>query len=560
MSKLKTKRLKSTRASAAPSNGANVKWRSLFKLIPGYDAEATAGRGDKFDGELADSIISWISSELTHIEGLGVAGKPLNLEPWQQAIVGCAFGWKRSDGTRRYREVFQYVPRKNGKSTLLGALINLVAICDGEPGAQIYSAAADREQATLVYRQAKGMLMNNPDLAEGTRVYSTFKSIEYPKGVVYKALSAEADTKHGFNTHFVAVDELHAQPNRDLVDVLITSTGSRKQPLVWYITTADFDRDSICNEKLDYAEKIRDGIISDRAFLPVIYAASMEDDWTDPKVWERVNPNLGISVSREYIERECQRAKDTPTYENTFKRLHLNIKTQNDVRWLSIEKWDACNDAADAELLAGRDCYGGFDLSSKIDLTAWVLVFPPTDEDPKWRVLPRFWAPADNAEMRERRDRVPYLSWARLGHIELTPGNVVDYDYIKAAILEDSRRFQIKGIAYDQWNATQIALQLQAEGANVMEFGQGYRSMSEPTKELEKLVMEKMLAHGGNPVLRWMASNVSVESDPAGNLKPSKKKSTEKIDGIVATVMALGLAIADPQGPSIYDERGIEVF
>ncbi len=540
-----TKPSRSSRASAASGNGVTEKWRKLFKLIPGYDPEATAGPGDWFDAKLADAVIKWVADELSHIEGK-LAGQPLEFEPWQQAHVGCAFGWKRPDGTRRYREVFDYEPRKNGKSTKLGALINLVAICDDEPGAQLYSAAADREQAALVYRQAKGMLLNNPGLAEGAKIYATFKSIEYPTGAVYKALSAEADTKHGFNTHFVAVDELHAQKNGDLVAVLVTSTGSRRQPIVWYITTADFDRESICNEKHNYACKVRDGIIKDPAFLPIIFEASIDDDWTDPKTWAKANPNLGISISREYLERECKRAQETPTYENTFKRLHLNIRTQNDVRWIAIEKWDACNDAVDESLLAGRTCYGGLDLSSKIDVSAWVLVFPPSDEDPKWRVLPRFFVPRENAEKRERRDRVPYLTWEREGKLTFTDGNVVNYDFIKAKILDDAREFDLKAIAYDPWNSSQLAIQLRTEGANAIEFGQGYRTMSEPTKELEKLVLQKQLAHGGNDVLRWMASNTSVETDPAGNIKPSKKKSTERIDGVVALVMGLGLAINEP--------------
>lgn len=534
------------------------KWLDLFDLLPGYDPCEGAGRC-RFDPVVADNCVRFFAEYLTHIEG-ELAGQPLVLRPWQQAIVGCAFGWKRPDGKRRYREVFEYVPRKNGKSTMLGGLVNLVAFCDDEPGAQIYSAAAEREQAALIYRQAKGMILNNPELNAKARIYATFKSIEYPRGVVYKALSADADTKHGFNTHFVCVDELHAQPNRDLVDVLVTSTGSRRQPLVWYITTADFDRESICNEKYDYACKVRDGVVEDPAFLPAIYEASVDDDWAAPAVWRKANPNLGVSVGEDYLRRECQRAKETPTYENTFKRLHLNIRTQNDVRWLRLEDWDRCAGAVDEFALAGRVCFGAFDLSSKIDLTAFVLVFPPSDDDPMWRILPRFWIPGDNARKRERRDRVPYETWQRQGFVNFTEGNVVDYEAVKAQIMADARTFSLQDIAYDPWNATQIALQLQEDGANVVEFRQGYVSFSEPTKELEKLVMAGKVAHGGNPVLRWMASHVMVESDPAGNLKPSKKKSTERIDGIVAACMAIGRALLTPDIGSVYDRRGALAF
>jgi phage terminase large subunit-like protein len=532
------------------------KWRDLFALIPGYDPIATAG-DCWFDAATADKAIAFFETYLTHIEG-EKAGKPFALVPWQAAQVGCAFGWMRPDGTRRYREVFDFEPRKNGKSTKCGGLVNLVAFCDDEPGAQIYSAAADREQAVLVYRQAKGMILNNPELAAGTKIYATFKSIEYPNGAVYKALSADADTKHGFNTHFVVVDELHAQKNRDLVDVLVTSTGSRRQPMVWYITTSDFDRNSICNEKYDYACKVRDGVIEDPYFLPVIYEASPDDDWTDAKVWRKANPNLGVSISEDYLSRECQRAKEIPSYENTFKRLHLNIRTRTDRKWLDLDKWIACNGEVDEKMLEGRPCYSGLDLSSKVDITAHVIVFPPHGDDNLWRVLPRFWIPADSARQRERRDRVPYETWARQGFIHTTPGNVVDYDFIKASVLEDGTRFGIKEIAYDPWAATQIALQLQAEGATVIEFGQGYKSMSEPSKELEKLVQSETLAHGAHPVLKWMASNTTVESDAAGNIKPSKGRSTEKIDGIVSLVMAIGRAICNPdEGPSVYESRGI---
>lgn len=531
------------------------KWRNLFALLPGYDPIATAD-GCWFDEATADRCIAFFAEYLTHIEG-AVAGKPFVLEPWQAAHVGCAFGWKRANGTRRYREVFQYVPRKNGKSTELGGLINLVAFCDDEPGAQIYSAAADREQAALVYRQAKGMILQNAELSAGVKIYATFKSIEYPGGVVYKALSADADTKHGFNTHFVVVDELHAQPNRDLVDVLVTSTGSRTQPLIWYITTADIDRESICNEKYEYACKVRDGVIKDASFLPVIYEALPDADWTSEDTWRLANPNLGVSVSLDYLRRECLRAREVPTYENTFKRLHLNMRTQQDVRWLPLDKWDLCNGVCDPAALAGRTCYVGLDLSTKHDITAAVKVFPPTPTDPLWRVLPRFYVPADRAEDRERKDRVPYMTWARQGLVTLTEGNVIDYEKVKADLIADASTYQVAEVAYDPWNATQIALQLQEAGATCVEFRQGYKSISEPSKELEKLILSHKIAHGGNPVLRWMAGNVAIDIDDAGNIKPSKKKSTERIDGIVALIMGLGRGIYSTVTECAYDTRGV---
>lgn len=525
-------------------------WRKLFKLIPGYDPEKTAPEGAFFDAKVAGRTIYFFHKHLSHVEG-ELAGTPFRLAPWQMAQVGCAFGWFNADGRRRYREVFDYEPRKNGKSTKCGGLVNLVAICDDEPGAQLYSAAADREQAALIYRQAKGMILNHPELSEHCRIYSSFKSIEYANNVVYKALSSDADTKHGFNTHFCIVDELHAHANRTLLDVLMTSTGSRRQPMVWMITTADFDRESICNEKYDYASKVRDGVIEDPSFLPLIYEASVENDWRKPETWAKANPNLGVSVSYDYLQRECKRAMEVPSYENTFKRFHLNIRTQNDVRWIPLELWDACTEKVDPVALLGRPCFGGLDLSTTTDITAFVLVFPPDAEDGLWHVLPHFFIPEVNAEKRQRRDKVPYMDWIREGLIHATPGPTVDYAYLRKQIHELADQYMIRDIGYDRWNASQIVTELEGDGLKMEKFGQGYASMSAPSKHFEKLIVAKQLVHGGNKVLRWMASHVSVSVDAAENIKPDKAKSTERIDGIVATVMAIGRAIVEPPVPEL---------
>jgi phage terminase large subunit-like protein len=517
------------------------KWQNLFRLIPGYDPVETAG-DCRFDDATADKVCAFFETWLSHIEG-ELSGKPLAMQPWQQAIVGCAFGWKRPNGLRRYREVFQYVPRKNGKTTQLGGLINMVALCDNEPGAQIYSAAAEREQAALVYRQAKGMILNNEVLEKQCRIYATFKSIEYPNGVVYKALSADADTKHGFNTHFVVVDELHAQPDRELVDVLITSTGSRRQPLVWYITTADFARESICNEKYDYACKVRDGLIQDASFLPAIWEATIEDDWKSPEIWKKANPNLGVSVSLEYLERECQRAQEVPAYENTFKRLHLNIQTEQDVRAIPMDQWDRCGADYSLADLEGQSCFAGLDLSSKVDVTALVLCFPGE----KWRLWPIFWVPAETAKMRERQNKTRFDEWIRRGWMQTTPGNSIDHAFIRKTINDLSHKVRIAKIAFDPWNAAQLSTELgEQDGFEVCEFRQGYQTMSEPTKMMLARLADGNLEHPNNPCLNWMAANFSTDEDAAGNLKPSKKKSTEKIDGIVASVMAMGLAALEP--------------
>ncbi|MBV8780745.1 MAG: terminase large subunit [Phycisphaerae bacterium] len=540
-----------------------------LRLIPGYDPFATAG-DSWLDVDAVETVFAFFSECLKHVEG-AVAGQPFKLEPWQQAIVGNIFGWKRKDDkgriVRRYREAFIFVPRKNGKSPLVAGICNYVLFCDREPGAQIYSAAADKDQAAIIYRHASGMIAREPELEKRARIYRATKTIQLneDQASVYKVLSADADNKHGGNSHLVMVDELHAQPNRELVDVLETSMASenRPQPLMIHITTSDFDRPSICNEKHEYASKVRDGVIDDPRFLPVIYEAAQTDDWKDPKVWAKANPNLGISVSLEYMRAKCKQAQDVPSFENTFRRLHLNQKTKTDRKWLDLAQWDNCGGAVSEELLRGRTCYGGLDLSTKFDLTAWVLVFPPNDEDELYRVLPRFFVPADNAREREKRDRVPYLTWERQKLVTATEGNVIDYAFIEAQILKDCGMFDVRQVAYDPWNATQTAIHLQDENVKMIEFRQGYRSMSEPAKELERLVISGKLAHGGNPVLRWMASNTMIESDPAGNIKASKAKSTEKIDGIVASIMALGLAMQRPPddvGASIYERRGMLVI
>ena len=544
-------------------------------MIPGYDPFDMAG-DCWFDEEAAQLAIDFFQHPedgcLRHVEG-GLAGELFKLEPWQQAIIGNLFGWKRYDEkgreVRRYREAFIYVPRKNGKTPLVAGICNYVLFCDGEAGAQIYSAAAEREQASLLFRHAKGMVEREPVLSARAKVFGGVghRSIQLrdDDASVYKVLSADADTKHGGNSHLVVIDELHAQPNRELVDVLQTSLASanRKQPMLIHITTADFDRESICNEKHAYACKVRDNGGDpnkpgyDPSFLPVIYEATPDDDWTTEATWEKANPNLGVSVSLDYLRRECKRAIETPSYQNTFKRLHLNIKTTNDAVFLDMNKWDALPPCSTPEQLEGRQCFGAFDLSTTWDITALVLLFPPEESDGVWEWLPFLWVPKENAQLRERRDRVPYLSWIEGGYVRATEGNVVDYDVVRRDINELGKKYNITKIARDRWNASQISTQLMGDGFEVVDFGQGFASMSSPTKELEALVISGRLANPNNPALRWMAGNTAVEQDAAGNLKPSKKKSTERIDGIVALVMAIGIGISEPlQQRSIYETPG----
>lgn len=551
------------RGSSRPTDPAGG-WADLLRLLPGYDPFRAPG-GARFDPALAGRAVAFVEECLRHVEG-DKAGRPFLLEPWQRGYVGNLFGWLREDAqgrtVRRYRESLLYVPRKNGKTPLLAAIALYVFFCDGEAGQQDYIAAADREQAGMLFRQAKGMIDQEPELARRCRAYGGNASAGQSRSIVresdnsfLRVVSADADTKHGGNSHLVVVDELHAQPSRDLVDVLQTSMASanRKQPLLVLITTADFNRPSICNEKHTYACKVRDGVIDDPTFLPAVFEAGRDDDWTDPAVWERANPNLGVSVSEEYLERECAKARENPAYENTFRRLHLNQKTETDALAIPMARWDACAGAFDPAALEGLECYGGLDMSTTTDLSALVLLFPPAEEGGAYRVLPFLWAPREKARERSRRDRAPYELWAEQGHLALTEGDVVDYDRVRADVNALRERYNVRELAADRWNATQLITQLQGDGFEVVAYGQGYQSMTAPTKELLALVQSGRLLHGGHPVLRWMASVFATEQDAAGNLKPSKKKSTDRIDGIVALVMALGRAmVRETAAPGVF--------
>jgi len=500
--------------------------------LSGYDPTRDAG-DCRWDAAAAQHAIDFFPDCLTHTKGFT---GPFVLEQWQQDIFATLHGWKRPDGTRRYRESLIAIPRKNGKTSMAAgeAIYNLR--CDGERGPEVYCAAFTRDQATLVFEPAANMIRQSDVMREHFVIHDSVKRIIcHANGGFMRAIPAEAASSHGFNASVVIFDELHTQATRDLYDVLKTSQGARRQPLFISITTAGHDRNSICWEVWDYARKVRDGLILDPYFLPVIYEIGEKEDWRNREVWRRVNPNYGVSVSQDYLDEAFNRASSTPAYENTFRNLHLNEWTEQAVRWLSMEAWDRCGE--DPGELYGQECWAGLDLSSTTDLAAFVMVFP---QGRRFAVECRFWVPQESSVNRERRDRVPYSQWIRDGWIVATPGTSVDYDRIRADIVAIRDQYNLHTVAIDRWNATQLAKQLEGDGINVGFFGQGYASMSAPSKFLEALIAEGNLAHGMNPVLRWMASNVAREEDAAGNIKPSKAKSTERIDGIVALIMGLG--------------------
>jgi len=514
--------------------------------------ERFVAEGGWFDLAAAERVRTFFRKFLRHSKGEW-ARQPFELLPFQWTdIVAPLFGWKRSDGTRRYRRGYLEVPKKNGKSTLFSGLSLYLLAGDGEPGAEIYSAAVDRDQASIVYGEAANMVEASPELSSRLNVVRSTKRIVFHRTrSVYRALSADVPAKEGLNAHAVLLDELHAQKSRELWDTLRYAGASRRQPLHLSITTAGFDRHSICWEQHDYAAKVLDGTIDDPSFFAYIAAAAPEDDWTSPEVWKRANPGFGITISAEQFAEDCREAQESPAKENSFRRYRLNQWTEQETRWLNLEKWDLCG--TPLEDLEGRDCFAGLDLSSTTDISALVLVFPGDD---RYDVLPFFWVPEEGARVRERRDRVPYGQWIRSGLITATPGEVVDYDVIRKAINDLGHRFRIREIAIDRWNATQLATQLEGDGFEMVAFGQGYASMSAPTKRLEELVLSRKLAHADHPVLRWMAGNVAIEKDAADNWKPSKKRSRERIDGIVALVMAIDRATTTPPEPECWYRPG----
>lgn len=515
-----------------------------------------------FDEAKARRTVEFINC-LKHTKGRW-RGQPFELLPWQEKIIRDVFGTVKENGYRQYNTAYVEIPKKNGKSELAAGVALYMTCGDNEWGAEVYGCASDRQQASIVFDVAVDMVDQCPALKKRIKPVMSVKRLVYqPTNSFYQVLSAEAYTKHGLNVHAVIFDELHSQPNRELFDVMTKGSGdARTQPLFFLITTAGTDRHSVCFEQHQKAEDIILGRKIDHTFYPVIYGAADEADWTSEKVWYDANPSLGYTIDIEKVRNACMSARDNPAEENLFRQLRLNQWVKQSTRWMQMEKWDACGFPVDERELFGRECFGGLDLSSTTDITALVLVFPPRTEDEKYILLPYFWIPEENMRLRVRKDHVPYDVWEQQGFLKTTEGNVIHYGFIERFIEELGTRYNIREIAFDRWGAVQMVQNLEGFGFTVVPFGQGFKDMSPPSKELMKLTLEQRLAHGGHPVLRWMMDNIFVRTDPAGNIKPDKEKSTEKIDGAVATVMALDRAIRNRGNNrgSVYDDRGILVF
>jgi phage terminase large subunit-like protein len=481
--------------------------------------------------------VRWIN-QLTHTKG-PFAGQPFRLRKWQEhGIIRPLFAVNPATGYRKHRMCLLMLPRKNGKTEIAAALAIDGLLFDGEIGAEVYSAAADRDQAALVFNVAAQMIRNDPELYAACEIVDSQKRIVHrATGSFYRAISAEAYSKHGFNASRILYDELAMASSRELWDVLTTSTGARAQPLIIAISTAGYDRHSILWELYSHAKKVIEHPELDPAFLPIIYEAPPDADWTDEAVWKACNPALGDFRSLEEMRIACARAREIPAQENTFRRLYLNQWTEQASRWITMPAWDACAAPIDPASLRGRRCFVGLDLSTTTDLTAAVAVFPSADG---FDVLAHFFMPAERIPLRVTRDRVPYDLWAREGWLTAIPGPVIDYERVRAVLQGWDQDYDVKMIAYDPWNATDLISRLEKDdGFTCVKVRQGFASLTAPSKSFETAILSKRLHHNGDPVLRWNVGNVSAETDDVGNIRPSKKLSTERIDGVIALILAI---------------------
>ncbi len=523
------------------------------------DLEEGPKRGLHFDRQAAEHAVQFFSF-LKHSKGEW-AGKPFVLEPWQQFIIWVLFGWKRADGLRRFRTSYIEVPRKNGKTTLMAGIGLYLMSADGEPGAEVYSAATKRDQAKLSWGEAVRMVKASSALRQMIKHWKASDTLAIEETASkFQPLGADSDTMDGLNVHGALVDEVHAHKTRGVVEVLETATGARRQPLQVEITTAGTDQTSICFEHHEYSRQILEGTIEADTWFCFIASIDEGDKWDDPRVWAKANPNYGVSVKPDDLARKAEKAKRLPAALNAFLRLHLDVWTQQVDRWISLELWEENAGEVNEESLVGQKCFGGLDLSSVSDITSWTMIFPREDDPEALDILCRFWCPEARLTDRENRYADQYQAWERQGYLTVTPGNAVDYAFIKAQILEDAQRFALVDCNVDRlFQGYQVSMELADEGIEILGMGQGFLSMAAPMKEFERRLLAKKLHHGGNPVLRWMAGNVAVRQDPAGNLKPDKAGSQGKIDGIVSLVMSLDRATRhQPKKKSAYADHDLE--
>jgi phage terminase large subunit-like protein len=524
--------------------------------VYGDPAKSKHPKGYYFDAAAADRVVEFIQGYCRHHKGEW-AGQPFVLSPHQRFVVRVVFGWMKADGTRRFQTVLMEVPRKDGKSELGGAIGTYLTVADGEPGAQVYSTATKEDQAKIVWTAAKEMVKQSPELKRFVQPRQKRLSCARLNSY-FQPLGADSDTLDGLDPHGHICDEIHAHKKRALWDVMVTAMGARRQPLTWVITTAGvYDPESIGWELHAYAQQVLEGTIEDDTFFAIIFTIDEGDDPMDPVAWAKANPNLGVSLKPDYMQRQAATAQKQPSFLNTFLRLHLNVWTQQVTRWIPVDRWNACDGAVpDLELLRGRPAWAAFDLSTRLDITALTLVLPA--DDGFYDLLFRFWVPEQLVLERARSHRKPdYAAWVRDGHLVQTPGNDVDYGFIRQEINELGAVVGIQEIGFDPWNAVHLAHDLQSDGFTLVEMRQGYKTLSEPSKEFERLVVSGKLRHGGHPIMRWMVDNATIRRDANDNIAPDKRSAAGKIDGVVSTIMALGRALLGDTGESVYESRGL---
>jgi len=509
------------------------------------------GVGYYFSQPHADHAVDFIEKYLVHSKGRW-SGQRFSLLQWQKTeVIEELFGWLRvADNTRRYRVGYITTPKKNGKSTLLAGIGLYLLVADQEPGAEVYGCGVDREQASIVFREAASMVRASPSLSRSLEVVESRRTVScLRKASFYKVLAGDSFRAEGLNIHGLLFDELHAQRSRSLWDSLRYGGASRTQPLLLSITTAGYDRNSICYEQHVYAKRVLSDWTVDPTFYAFIGGADDDDDWTKPETWAKANPSWGTTISPDDFAADFREAQLSTTKENSFRRYRLNQWTQQDTRWIKMEVWDSCNKPP-PEPLGGKPCWLGLDLAWSQDTSALVAVFPA--EDGTVDVLAKFYIPGDMLVDRERRDRFPYSQYVREGIIVATGGNVTDYDFIRKDVEQFAQQYQVRRIAIDRYNATHLSNQLQGMGLDVVGWPQGFAGMNAPSRMLENMLANGRLRHNGNPVLNWQANNASVRQNAEGMIRPLKPRQngSERVDGIIALVQALGVWSAEQQKPA----------
>ncbi|WP_075795206.1 terminase large subunit [Massilia putida] len=493
----------------------------------------------------ADNLCAFIE-RLPHVKG-PLAGEPISLEPWQVFILSTVFGWVKSDGKRRFRRSYIEVPRGNAKSTLSSAVGLYMLAADGEGGAEVYSLATTRDQARIVFGDAQTMARRSAGFRSRFSVNVGAHNMHVlASGSKFEALSAEGSTLDGLNIHFGCVDELHAHKTRTVYDVVETGTGKRDNSLLWVITTAGSNRAGICYEVRTFVTKLLDGVIQDDTQFGIIYGLDDDDAWDTEPALIKANPNWGISVRPEVLGPLQAKAMQLPSAINNFKTKHLNEWVNADTAWMDMRAWDACGDSTlDLDAFEGQPCWIGLDLASKTDIAALVLVFQHPDIADAYAVFGKYYLPEDTVQAAGNSQ---YPGWMRTGRLTVTPGNVIDFSWIEADLTAMASRFSVQAVAFDPFQATQLSTRMLAEGLPMIEVRPTVLNFSEPMKTLEALVLQKKLVHDGDPVLAWMASNVVAHLDAKDNIYPRKERPENKIDGIVALIMAISRAIKPGDG------------